>query len=89
MDRATVYDISLYRKALEIAEKNSIKAQTKTRVAGGNDAGAIHKSRSGVKAITLSVPTRYLHSPCCVCKYDDIVQVRNLAEALITEFAND
>ncbi len=89
MDRATVYDVSLYRKALETADKYGIKAQTKTRVAGGNDAGAIHKSRSGVKAVTLSVPTRYLHSPCCVCKYYDIVQVRNLAEALIAEFAND
>ncbi len=87
MDRATVYDISLYRRTLEVAAEKSIKAQPKTRVAGGNDAGAIHKSRSGVKTITISVPTRYIHSPSCVCKYDDIVQVRNLAEAMISELA--
>ncbi len=87
MDRATVYDIDLYRKALDVARNNNIKAQTKTRVAGGNDAGAIHKSRGGVKVLTISVPTRYLHSPCCVCKYEDIVSVRDLAKAMIAELA--
>lgn len=87
MDRATVYDIDLYRKALEVAKANNIKAQTKTRVAGGNDAGSIHKSRGGVKVLTISVPTRYLHSPCCVCKYEDIESVRNLAKAMIAELA--
>ncbi len=87
MDRATVYDIDLYRKALDVARSNNIKAQTKTRVAGGNDAGAIHKSRGGVKVLTISVPTRYLHSPCCVCKYEDIESVRDLAKAMITELA--
>lgn len=87
MDRATVYNHDLYLKALEIAKKNNIKAQTKTRVAGGNDAGAIHKSRGGVKTITVSVPCRYLHSPCCVCKYEDIVSSRDLVKALAEEFA--
>ena len=87
MDRATVYDIDLYRKALEVAKANNIKAQTKTRVAGGNDAGSIHKSRGGVKVLTISVPTRYLHSPCCVCKYEDIESVRDLAKAMIPVLA--
>ena len=87
MDRATVYDIDLYRKALDVARNNNIKAQTKTRVAGGNDAGSIHKSRGGIKVLTISVPTRYLHSPCCVCKYEDIESVRDLAKAMITELA--
>lgn len=89
MDRATVYNRDLYLKVLEIAEKNGIKAQTKTRVAGGNDAGAIHKSASGVKVVSLSVPCRYLHSPCCVCKEEDIISVYKLSEKLIEEFADD
>lgn len=87
MDRSTVYNHDLYLKALEIAKKNNIKAQTKTKVAGGNDAGAIHKSRGGVKTVTVSVPCRYLHSPCCVCKYEDIVSSRDLVRALAEEFA--
>lgn len=87
MDRATIYNEELYTKALEIAKEKNIKAQLKTRVAGGNDAGAIHKSRGGVKVLTISVPTRYLHSPCCVCKYEDIVSSRNLIEAMAEEMA--
>jgi endoglucanase len=87
MDRATVYNKDLYRRALEIAREKGIKAQTKTRVAGGNDAGAIHKSRGGVKVLTLSVPTRYLHSPGCVCRYDDIESTRDLVKEMAAEFA--
>lgn len=87
MDRATIYSRELYDRALEIAKEKGIKAQTKTKVAGGNDAGAIHKSRGGVKVLTVSVPTRYLHSPCCVCKYEDIVSSKELIEAMATEFA--
>lgn len=88
MDRGTVYDMTLYRRAFEIAGEKSIPVQTKTVVAGGNDAAAIHKSAAGVKTITLSVPTRYIHSPSCVAKTDDITSVKALATALITEFCN-
>ena len=87
MDRSTVYNHDLYLKALEIAKEKGIKAQVKTKVAGGNNAGAIHKSRGGVKTAAISVPTRYLHSPCCVCKTDDIKAVRELAEAMAVYMA--
>ena len=89
MDCGTVYDRELYKKAFELAEKNGIKIQTKTVVAGGNDAAAIHKSGKGVKTITLSVPTRYIHSPSCVAKAEDIDSVEKLARVLLKEFAND
>lgn len=49
MDRGTVYDSELYKKAFEIAEKNGIGCQTKTVVAGGNNASAIHKAAGGIK----------------------------------------
>lgn len=88
MDRATVYNHDLYRRTLQVAESKGIKAQTKTRVAGGNNAGAIHKSRGGVKVVTISVPCRYLHSPCCVCKYEDIESSRDLVKAMIEELAS-
>lgn len=88
MDRATVYNHDLYKRTLQVAESKGIKAQTKTRVAGGNNAGAIHKSRGGVKVVTISVPCRYLHSPCCVCKYEDIESSRDLVKAMIEELAS-
>lgn len=88
MDRSTVYSKELYERALSLADEKGIKAQTKTLVAGGNNSGAIHKSRGGVKVLTVSVPCRYLHSPGCVIKLEDAVQTLALATALAEDFAD-
>lgn len=87
MDRRTIYSRELFDKAFETAEKNGIICQPKTLVAGGNDAGAIHKSRGGVKVLTVSVPCRYLHSPSCVIKYSDVEESLKLIKAMAEEFA--
>lgn len=82
MDRRTVYDRELYRLAFDTAQRLSIPAQTKTVVAGGNDSGAIHVSRGGVRTCALSVPCRYLHSPSCVIKESDYAAAKRLAFAM-------
>lgn len=87
MDRSTLYNKNLFDTAFRVAEENGIKAQPKTVVAGGNNAGAIHKSRDGIKTITINTPCRYLHSASCVCDKTDIENVRKLAEAMLCEFA--
>ncbi len=87
MDRSTVYNMDLFNKAFEIAKEKGIVCQPKTLVAGGNDAGAIHKSRGGVKVLTVSVPCRYLHSPSCVIKYKDAEESLKLIRAMAEEFA--
>lgn len=71
MDRSTIYDRTLIDIALSVAKENNIKVQVKKFVSGGNDAGHIHKSGTGVRALALSAPTRYLHSPNCVASLDD------------------
>ncbi len=88
MDRATLYDRELYKKAFEIAKNNNISCQTKTVVAGGNDAGAIHKSVGGIKTIAVSLPCRYIHSGSSVCNINDIDSVEKLTKELLKEFAN-
>jgi endoglucanase len=87
MDNATVYDPALFKKALALAEENGIPAQPKTMVAGGNDAGSVHKSRAGVRTLTVSVPCRYIHSASCVCDKNDVLATRQLAEKLNEYFA--
>lgn len=86
MDRSTVYDRELYRLAFDIAAEEGFPCQTKSMVAGGNDAGAIHISGKGVRTIAVSVPCRYLHSPSCVIDTDDYENscrlVRILAERI-------
>ena len=83
MDRATVYDKDLYKLAFRLGKDKNIKLQTKTKVAGGNDSGAIHKSRGGIKTIVVSIPCRYIHSPSCVINKSDINAVSAITEALL------
>lgn len=87
MDRSTIYDKEFIAFALSVAKENSIPAQIKKYVSGGNDAGSIHKSGVGVRALALSVPTRYLHSPACVASLDDYRSVKDLTEAMIRNFS--
>ncbi len=88
MDRSTLYSKELFDTAFKIAGEKGIKIQPKTVIAGGNNAGAIHKARCGIKTITVNTPCRYLHSPSCVCDTNDIESVRALTEALTEVFAN-
>lgn len=83
MDRHTIYDHELYKQAFETAEKNGIPCQTKTMVAGGNDAGAIHISGSGVKTAAFSLPCRYLHSPSCVINEKDYENEYQLVKLML------
>lgn len=82
MDRSTVYDKELYRMVFESAENLGIPCQTKTMIAGGNDSGAIHKSRGGVRTIAVSVPCRYIHSPSCVINAEDFENTLTLTREL-------
>ena len=84
MDRATLYDRALYDAAL------SCKAlkQTKAAVTGGNNSGAVHLSKEGVRTIALSVPCRYIHTGSCVCNLSDIKNLEKLAGELCTKICS-
>ena len=71
MDGRTLYDRSLYETIRSLADRENIPNQTKTLVAGGNDAGAIQPARTGVRVAAVSLPCRYLHSPSCVLRESD------------------
>lgn len=87
MDGTTVYDKEMVNLALDTAKEKGISCQVKTAVAGGNDSGIIHKSVGGVRTLTLSTPCRYLHSPACVIKKDDLFATYDLAESVIEKIA--
>lgn len=88
MDRSTVYNFDMFKGAFETAKKKNIKCQPKTMVAGGNDAGAIHKSVGGIKTITVSLPCRYIHSGTSVADARDMESCKDMAYALFEEYAN-
>lgn len=88
MDRSTVYNRDLFKGAFALAKEKNISIQPKTTVAGGNDAGAIHKACSGVYTIAVSLPCRYIHSGTSVGDKKDMKACYDLAVALCEEYAN-
>ena len=87
MDRSTIYSKELYDAAFAIGREKGIKMQPKTYVSGGNDAGSIHQSRGGVRTLTVSMPCRYIHSPSCVIKLEDVYDYAKTIQALAEDFA--
>ncbi len=87
MDGATLYNKELFHSALKTAEECNIPCQVKALPSGGNNAGAIHLSRGGVKTLAISVPCRYIHSPSGVCDIADILSARRLAETMLCKMA--
>ena len=83
MDRATVYDKEMISAAFELAEKNNIAVQYKRAVAGGNDSGAIHQSRGGVRTLAVSLPSRYIHAPSTAANLDDCESVLKTCKSIV------
>lgn len=79
MDGATVYDKTYYNAAL----KSGIICQPKSAVAGGNNSGAIHLSREGVRTIAISVPCRYIHSSSSVADINDVENSLKLCKYML------
>lgn len=84
MDGRTVYDRELYQKAVRLAENNGIKAQTKTKIAGGNDAGVVQTSAGGCRVAAVSLPCRYIHTGASVVKKSDIEETRRFLKVFLT-----
>lgn len=89
MDGATIYDADLFAFLKRLAEERNIPWQTKSRVAGGTDAGRIHKSREGVRVCAVSIPVRYIHSPSSVAALSDIQAACALVQAFIEEIGGN
>lgn len=82
MDGSTLYDRGLFELAFQTAAENGIRVQTKTVIAGGNDAGAIQRAGSGCRVLAVSLPCRYIHTASSVLCKDDVNEMKRLAEKL-------
>ena len=82
MDNGTIYDKGLYDHAFALAKERNIPCQTKTRIAGGNNAHVLHTVKSGVRVAAVSVPGKYIHSPYNVSDKRDIEAVYEMVKAL-------
>ena len=62
MDGASISHRGLFDEFIAVAKKKRIAHQREILPRGGTDAGALQRARGGTKAITLSIPTRYIHT---------------------------
>ena len=62
MDSSSISHRGLFDEFVALAKKHKIPFQREILARGGTDAGAVQRTRAGTKAITLSVPTRYVHT---------------------------
>jgi tetrahedral aminopeptidase len=71
MDFGTIPDRRLVNWLVETATQAEIPYQLRQPGGGGTDAGAIHKVRSGIPSVSVSVPVRYAHTAASIARLDD------------------
>jgi endoglucanase len=72
MDSSAISNYKLVQHMRQIARAHDIPHQIELLPRGGTDAGTMQRSRAGVPAITISIPTRYVHTVNEMCAVSDI-----------------
>jgi endoglucanase len=62
MDSSLICHPKLVEHFRQIARRENIPHQMEVLPRGGTDAGAVQRARGGTVSITLSIPTRYIHT---------------------------
>jgi putative aminopeptidase FrvX len=70
-DRGTLSDPRLIRHLITTAEAEGIPYQLRQPGGGGTDASAIHRQRSGIPSVSVSVPGRYAHTAAGLARISD------------------
>jgi putative aminopeptidase FrvX len=82
MDSSFIASPKLVKKFQQIAKAKRIKHQMELLPRGGTDAGGVQRAGGAVAAMTLSIPTRYVHSAVEMANKKDI----QAAVALLAAF---
>ncbi len=72
MDSSHISNYKLVQHFRRLARENGIKHQMEILPRGGTDAGSMLTNRGGTPVITLSFPTRYIHTVNEMCAVSDI-----------------
>jgi endoglucanase len=82
-DSASISHPGLVQFLVHLAEERKIQYQLEILPRGGTDAGAIQPTREGVAVITISIPTRYVHTVVESAHKEDIKAAINLLVAFL------
>jgi tetrahedral aminopeptidase len=83
VDRSLIVREPVIEWIIRTAESREIPWQMKTPMVGSTDGGAIQLSADGVLTWVVAVPCRYIHSPGCLVRLEDLTNTQSLVEALV------
>ncbi|MGE5509562.1 MAG: M42 family metallopeptidase [Chitinophagales bacterium] len=89
MDSSLLTRPALLQRILEVAERKRLPLQLRRMNTGATDAGRVALTRQGVLSVTISVPTRYIHSPVSALKLSDLEAAVDLARAVLTSIEEE
>ena len=84
-DSGLITHPKVMRMLLNAANKNKIKYQVETGLPGSTDAARMSLTRQGVPSGTVSIGTRYIHSPVGMLSLKDAKDCSKLAVAALRE----
>jgi endoglucanase len=70
-DHGTLSDPRLIRHLVDTAEAAGIPYQFRQPGGGSTDAAAIHRQKSGIPSVSISVPGRYVHTAAGIARISD------------------
>jgi endoglucanase len=82
-DSFSISHPGLVQFLVNLAEERKIPYQLEILPRGGTDAGAIQPAREGVAVVTISIPTRYVHTVVETAHKEDIEAAINLLVAFL------
>ncbi|APX72976.1 M42 family metallopeptidase [Companilactobacillus allii] len=82
LDSLTIANKGLLYRMKRLATEQKLDIRYDFMTVGGTDACNIHKAMDGIPTMTVSMPTRYMHSPRLMVNLDDYKQTITL----LTEF---
>ncbi len=89
VDSSMIASKMVIERLIKVAEKYDILYQFKVPSRGGTDAGAIHLTRAGIPCGVVSVPGRYIHSPCTIIDKNDLIGAIKLVTGFLLDFSSD
>jgi endoglucanase len=86
-DSGLITHPKILRWLIDTAEEEKITIQLESGLMGSTDAARITLTRQGIPSGTISIPTRYIHSPTAVLNIQDIQNSAKLANAAIQKIS--
>ncbi|MEY4670087.1 MAG: hypothetical protein RL518_2786 [Pseudomonadota bacterium] len=83
LDGSAISDRGLVDQCIATAKSRKIPYQLEILPCRGTDAESIQRSRTGVRTITLGVPTRYIHTAIETVSKGDIIATERLLSAVL------